>query len=365
MKHLPKPPLSQMRALLLAFVLPLAAQAQSEPATPNFFGLLPVRDMTPFGFRRLEMRPAPAETGSPGRVSAEVSLGYQNTWTMSEGVEAYLQGRERAPLSAADVAAIRALPGDQYLVDLEMALLDVSLRLPISKRLEAFALLSSVRTSGGFMDGMIEGFHRRLGLGNAARETVSRNRFNMLMDLKGVQIEDIESAAPRGALDPLLGIRYQIPSSSKSLRWIAEAAVKLPVGNESRTSTGRADLGAQLTAQYFRERDAFYASAMLVYFAGSPAPYRNASSVVPTAILGYEVRATPQTNLLAQLYLSRGAFTSRETDLKELRGMKVQLSLGLRHRLEGMHLTASLTENLVKFNNTPDIGLQLGLGFDL
>lgn len=355
----------RLLALVLAACasLPVKAEPESAPAGPAFFGLLPVRDMTPFGFRRLEMRPAPAEPIEPGRIGVEMSLGYQNTWTMSDGVHGYLQGRPRSALTPADVAAIRALPGDQYLVDMEMALLDLSLRLPLSRNLEGFALLSTVKTSGGFMDGLIEGFHRRFGLGNAARDGVARNRYTMLMDLQGVQLADVDTAAPSGALDPVIGLRYAMQPGR--VRWLAEAALKLPIGNGSRTSTGRADAGLQLSAQLFRERHAFYASGMLVYFAGSPAPYRNGATWVPTAILGYEYRATPQTNLLAQLYLSRGAFTGAETDLQELRGMKYQLSLGMRQRLKGMYWTASLTENLVKFNNTPDIGLQLGLGFEI
>src|SRR2546422_3136813 len=43
------------------------------------FGLLRERDLTPFGFLRLDMRPAHAVWAPPGGWGVEVLLGYQNT----------------------------------------------------------------------------------------------------------------------------------------------------------------------------------------------------------------------------------------------------------------------------------------------
>src|SRR5262245_44537177 len=80
-----------------------------------FFGLLRERDLTAFGFQRLDMRPAHAVDIEPGSWAIETEIGYQNTWALSPEVEQYLVSIEpagRHELGPADVAAIQALPGE-------------------------------------------------------------------------------------------------------------------------------------------------------------------------------------------------------------------------------------------------------------
>ena len=59
-----------------------------------------------------------------------MELGYQNTWALSQEVEQYLGTLEgpRREIGPAELAAIRALPGENYLADLELGLLDVTLQ---------------------------------------------------------------------------------------------------------------------------------------------------------------------------------------------------------------------------------------------
>ena len=75
---------------------PLAGAADSQ-----FYGLLRSRDLTPFGFLRLDMQPAYAVSIEPGSWAIETELGYQNTWALSPEVERLPhslepQGRQRA-----------------------------------------------------------------------------------------------------------------------------------------------------------------------------------------------------------------------------------------------------------------------------
>src|SRR5206468_5461170 len=140
-----------------------AAVAEDPQPAPEYvkFGLLRERDLTPFGFLRLDVRPAHAVWAPTGTWGVEVLLGYQNTWAMSPNVEQYLKslpGRRR--LGPADVAAIRALPGEAYLVDLELGLLDVTLHRKLADHWSVNATFSAVNYSGGFMDGAIESFHK-------------------------------------------------------------------------------------------------------------------------------------------------------------------------------------------------------------
>jgi hypothetical protein len=98
------------------------------PTTRTYFGLLRARDITPFGF-------CVSTCGRPTRVNipsggwgVEMELAYQNTWALSPRSRT-ISARCKAPAARsgpAELDAIRALPGENYLADLELALLDVS-----------------------------------------------------------------------------------------------------------------------------------------------------------------------------------------------------------------------------------------------
>lgn len=180
----------RLTTLLLGLLFASAAasaQEAAQPTSPDYekYGLLRERDLTPFGFLRLDMRPAHAIWAPPGSWGIEVLLGYQNSWMLSPNVEQYLKSLPgRRSLGPADTEAIRALPGEAYLVDLELGLVDVNLNRQLTDHWSVNAIVSGVSYSGGFMDGTIEGFHKAFGYGSSGRPAVSRNSVNVILDLK-------------------------------------------------------------------------------------------------------------------------------------------------------------------------------------
>jgi hypothetical protein len=56
-------------------------------------------------------------------------------------------------------------------------------------------------------------------------------------------------------------------------------------------------------------------------------------------------------------------YSHRDTDLDELLANKYQLTAGFRHRRNNVLILFGITENVQNINNTPDIGLQLGLSW--
>src|SRR5260221_7763212 len=150
----------RVKAFVFIFLLGCEA-AVAQDATPQEYpkyGLLRERDLTPFGFLRLDMRPANAIWAPPGSWGVEVLLGYQNTWVMSPNVEHYLKSLPgRRTLGPADVAAIRALPGEAYLVDLELGLVDVTLHRMLTDHWSVNATISGMRYGGGILYGTLEG----------------------------------------------------------------------------------------------------------------------------------------------------------------------------------------------------------------
>ena len=360
----------RVTALLFFFLLgseAAVAQDAAQPAPPEYpkLGLLRERDLTPFGFLRLDMRPAHAVWAPPGGWGVEVLLGYQNTWAMSPNVEQYLKslpGRRR--LGPADVAAIRALPGEAYLVDLELGLVDVTLHRKLADHWSVNATFSAVNYSGGFMDDSIESFHRTFGLSSYGRPAVERNTVNVILNLKNAQTVFLNAHLDGGLLDPTFGLRYSVAAAPSPWNLVLEAAVKIPIdGQREFLSTGHTDFGLQATLQRFAGRHAAYLSAAAVRTRGSVLTATDRTEIVPTTIFGYEYSVSQATNIVAQYYVSPSVFTHEDTDLEGLLKTKHQISIGLRHRADASVWTFAITENMRNFDNTPDIGFQIGWAY--
>jgi hypothetical protein len=351
-----------LRRGCLAFAALWALATEALAADTRFIGLLRARDLTPFGFLRLDMRPAHAVEDAPTWV-VETELAYQNTWALSPEVERYLtdQGHERRELGPAELADLRALPGENYLVDVELAQLDVTMHRRLSPVWSAYLILSGAAYNGGILDSTIEQFHDTFGFSTFGRTATARNDVNVIFDLKSSQFSALETPTSGGLLDPTVGIRY-VGKGAPGWRLVLESAMKIPVaGRRTLLSTGRMDVGVQATLQRFSVAHAFYASLSGVYYAGSAGALPSRSQIVPTIVAGYERRFTTRTNAILQAHASPSVFTRTETDLDELLDYKYQLSLGVRHHRRDGHLVSfAITENLQNLNNTPDVGLQLG-----
>jgi hypothetical protein len=342
-----------------------AAHAADEDG--QLFGLLRSRDLTPFGFLRLDMRPAHAISIKPGSWAIETEVAYQNTWALSPEVEDYLVGLEpsgRRELGATELQAIRDLPGENYLIDMELALLDVTFHYKVSDVWTAYVIASGVSYQGGFLDSSIEGFHDTFGFSDFGRPAVKRNQVNLLYDLKSTQYANLGSPTDGGLLDPTLGVRYTGWKLPGKWHLATELAVKVPIsGRRELLSTGRTDYGMQVSLQRKGQHHAFYIDGAAVYYDGASQVSPTGAQVVPTLIVGYERMLTRRTNVNLQGYISKSTYSHDDTDLEELLGEKYQLSLGIRHRRNNVLVTFGITENLQNINNTPDIGFQLGVAW--
>jgi hypothetical protein len=348
-------------SMAVALFSPWAAASE-----PSFHGLLRGRDLTPFGYLRLDMRPGFARPGKPGTWTVETDLAYQNTWVTSPEVEKYLNKLPgRRELGPAEWQAIRDLPGENYLVDLELAQFDVAFNYQLTEKWGAYVVVSGASFGGGFLDGAIEKFHDVINNPRFGRPAAARDDYNVLFDLKSTQFATFESPGGGGVLDPVFGLRYTHLFPDDRWRMTVESAVKVPLWSHGDAlSTGRTDVGAQMSLQRFSGRHAFYLNLAAVYYAGMDDLLSEPARVLPTMVVGYERQLSPRTNLILQAYVSRSVFESEQTDLNELLGTKYQISGGFHHRLGAHLITFALTENIQNINNTPDVGLQMGWSFN-
>jgi hypothetical protein len=342
--------------------------AVAPASAAEFYGMLPARDLSTFGFLRLDMRPSHAPLLSPGRWSFETEFATQNTWAMSPEVEEYLTGLEssgRRTLGEAELAAIRDLPGENYLIDLETTTVDVTLNYQFTSRLSGFLITSAVSYDGSYLDGAVEHFHDAFGLSSYGRPAIARGGVNLIYDLESGSYASLGRAPVSGGLlDPTIGLRYSGIRLGRGWDLSIEGAVKVAVSGEREfLSTGRSDYGLQAAARWHGQRQAFYANASAVYYSGGEFLLEDSRQIVPTLILGYEYALTPSTNLNIQGYASTSVYSRQDTNLDELLAEKYQLTAGFRHRRDDVVISFGITENVQNINNTPDIGVQFGLSW--
>jgi hypothetical protein len=348
----------------------LAAPAVAEDGSVDgrFYGMLRTRDLTPFGFLRLDMRPAHAISIESHSFAIEAELGYQNTWALSRNVEKYLEELDaagpRREIGPAEIQAIRDLPGENYLLDVESATLDLAFHYKISSQWSVYAIATAVSYHGGFMDSGIEKFHDTLGFSSFGRPALDRNDTNLIYDLKGSQVVLLDAPRTSGFMDPTFGVRYAGFKLPGPWQMSVEAAVKVPLqGERLLLSTGRTDYGMQASVRRLGSKNALHIDFAAVYYAGEAIPSPHESQIVPTIVVGWERKLTARTNVNLQGYASRSVYRSEQTDLDELLSDKYQLSLGIRHRFDNLLTSFAVTENLQNLNNTPDIGFQFGFAW--
>ncbi len=350
-------------ALLLLFASDLRAQEPAPPTDENWrtLGLMRVRDMTPFGISRLDMLPAHSVEVPRRTWAIEANMSYQNTWARSRNVRRYLseRGIQRGQIGEREIAEIVALPGEAYLVDAEIGLIDLTLHYRASERFSFYATIPYFIFSNGFLDATIEGFHNTIGIENAGRNYAQRNRFVAVVDLREHSL--ILDAPPRDEFgDPVFGVRYNFGLRNQGTTLVVEAAAKLVLQNSQRlVSTGRNDFGVQVSLQQFFDRNALYLTLAEVYFASPERGFAD-SLWLPTIIGGWETKLTRHVNLITQLYLSKSNI--QKTALDELSAPKIQATAGLQWIYRKNALRFGITENIANYDNTPDIGVNLSFG---
>ncbi len=344
---------------LVSLGLAMPAQGQTE-----LMGPLRIRDMTPFSILRLDMLPAHAVPEGSRSWVVEADITHVNTFVMSGNVRTYLKlhGGERRSLGQADIDAIQAFGEDAYYVDGEFSLLDLTLHRAFTDRSSVYLTLPVYDYTGGFLDSTVESFHDAFGLDNAARDSVARNRFQVVAALGGQNVSILDSQAESGLGDPVLGVRHRWPLRDPRWQLVVDGAVKLALrGERLFLSTGAHDYGFQASLQGRFNRQGIYFGASALRTTGRVLGVPLEGRVVPTVTAAYEVGITRHTNAVLQLITSESAV--RDTSIEEIKEKKYLASLGLRSRRGPLVYGFAIIENVASYQNTPDVGLSLTLAW--
>lgn len=208
----------------------------SAPAGASSLGPVAVRNQLPFNQQILELTPSQAQTVAKGRLDAEFSLSWSNTFIMSQEIGNWIEyHREpgRSKLSPAEIDQIIRWTGDKdlYFFDGEVARWGLRLCYGLSDTLQLTLDTSIHARNGGFADPLIESFHHSLNLGNAEREFFPQNDFLVFLKSDGQQFYRDEKPAAFAPGDTTVELKLRSQSQWRGWAGAVAFSVKAPTGN--------------------------------------------------------------------------------------------------------------------------------------
>lgn len=354
-----------MRALGLTALLAVTTLAGAQPPSLKQDSLgIPfrVRDYTFPAFLVLGFAPAPATPLGRDNWAVELHYSIVNNFQASQAVEDYLQrsrGNGRRALDEADVAYILGLPqGEAFYIDGEFSMLEFAFHWGVSRRIDVGLGIHYIRYGGRLLDDVIYGFHDAVGVGQSGRQYVPDDYVQVVLGRDGDQdVVLLERPSQGGFGDPGLYVRYTLPQLLPDWRGSLELGLKVPLMNETDfLSTGSWDLGYQVTIERRFSRDAW----MLNFGAVFPGKFKQTNFRPPNLPFVnitwiHRFQRWTHTRSFVQALLAEHPY--RAIVDSELSDLQFQLTGGFKWETGVGVVGVGLTENVLNFDNTPDIGL--------
>ena len=234
----------------------------------------------------------------------------------------------------------------------------------ITDRFEVMLELPVRHLSGGVLDGLIEGFHQMMGLGQAGRDKFPRNRFAVEIttpDKNGSKVQIRSSDAGWQVGNIVLSFTYSlVKDQNHKFRAIVSSNMKLPTATTTEMfGSQKMDFGLSLGTGYNMQPFHLYYNAGLIYFGDR-------------TILGIELRQWHISSLLALEYHPTGGRHSWvlqglvengvAQDYGQFSKRTSEILFGYKRFYDsGWVLEVGFLENLFYFDNSPDIALHLAV----
>jgi hypothetical protein len=343
------------------------AAAETTPAAPLEVsrylldtGPLRIRDQFLLGMGFLAFDPVSADVLAAGAWQVDAVSTVTNTFAHSPAVEDALDARSRQPLGREELRDLAGRNGGAiFHADGELYRFAIAARRGIGRGRQLEIVVPVLSFQGGSLDGTIESFHDTFGFGQAGRIGQPRGAVQAFVATGGRELyaEDLPDLALG---DVVVGVKQRLRSTLRGTELAVEGLVKLPSGDSGRlTGTGSVDVGAQLLATRYFKRSCVHAAVGVLALGGWD-ELGIGSQTALSGMAAWEIGFGPTRTLLLQGTVSQTPF--RDLGLDELSAVSTQLTIGAKQVVRGGRvLFVGVTENVVSFDNTADIGLHLGL----
>ena len=328
---------------------------------------LPFTVQVPYGFLFLHLPALSAGIPPLHAWGFDAWTSVTNNFIYSDNVGEFLATRtSRAPMTQSDFDTIAAAhPGeDYYYFDGEITSIYARIATTVAPSLAVGARFSVISVSGGQgMDGFVEGFHSLFGLGQSHRDVVTRGQTTSAIRIG--QNQDFNPENPRAGIgDPVVFAIWAPGRGMGSWRMSLVAGVKVPIGSTSkRLSTGKADFGTAfaLTGDFGRWYVNFNGGVIVPGDIEFFPELKTTTVGAAGASVGCRFQTT---SLWVQLQWEQSPLR-HATDMPLTHDI-YDVSIGMRFPVAGgVRGYVALTENVVAFENSSDIGFHGGVTWTL
>ena len=320
--------------LLMALVVSVQTLGAQEDHALGFF---PLRSQSPVQQLRFGMQHHPPWTVPRGTWALQLQHTWKNMWLYDE---------------------------QRFLIDGEIHETVLRSAYGITDRFEVMLELPVRRLSGGVLDGLIEGFHQMMGLGQAGRDKFPRNRFAVEIttpDKNGSKVQIRSSDAGWQVGNIVLSSTYSlVKNRDHKFRAIVSSNIKFPTATTTEMfGSQKMDFGLSLGTGYNMQPFHLYYNAGLLYFGDR-------------TILGIELRQWRFSSLLALEYHPTGSRHSWvlqglvengvAKDYGQFSKRTSEMLFGYKRFYDsGWILEIGFLENLFYYDNSPDIALHVAV----
>lgn len=249
----------------------------------------------------------------------------------------------------------------RYLVDGEVARVSWAFTYGVSKSLEVRLEVPFTLRTGGLLDKPIEGFHDTFGYVQAGRDSFPRNRFRVVFyppDGSDVRLDESDTGLDPG--DLTLAARWAVFKGSPWLPAVGlSQTLKIPTGQNEGGGVDGA-IGVSLSKRIWKGYG-YFAFQYTRYGAGEILGISMRSEQW-SFLVGLEAPLSEGFSLVVQDLIQTGA----ARDFYAFSDTTHEVAAGFKYRLRPeVLLEFGLIENLVNYDNSPDIGVHFGLSWRL
>lgn len=245
-------------------------------------------------------------------------------------------------------------PRTSATMDMERWVNQIDLRYGMGEDWEVGGKLA-VRTSwGGFLDGLVQWYHARVGLPNGDREVVEDGEFSLELLRDGQSLIARESGTRME--DPILMVGRRLAGGAgEPVALAARLTARLPLGS-SQTSSGKADFGLQIDGRHSWTLWHFH-GGIGVTTINPPEPLD--PFVRSSAWFGHLGAERVIGSVAAQVQLQGGSAYLEGLGNRELDRVPINLAVGVSGGLRGWTWQAAFVEDIRP--NSPSVDFTLDL----
>lgn len=216
------------------------------------------------------------------------------------------------------------------------------------------------RIVNAHLDGITKQFHDVFGIDQNGRSDVEKNDTQIL-----IPSYNIDSGKEiRGPFSQTIGLSIQKVLIDKSVRWPAVAMnfnMSYETMNNGFIEHGSMDYGVQFSIAQKSNSGYIYGNISFTHFGSDNWNGVPLSEQQFSGMLGYEITTGKNQAFIVQYLFSEGVVE----DLGALEDYSHEIHLGYKWRTETLLWEAGIVENIVNFDNSPDVAFTFGVTYKL